>query len=90
MPLYLIERKFAEQIAIDADGLRQIERINSEVGVNWLQSFLSADGRRSYCLYEATDPQAIAEAARRAGIPADQIIEVSDFRPSVALAGGGG
>jgi hypothetical protein len=89
MKLYLIERQFAEQIAIDADGLRAITRINGEVGVNWLQSFLSADGRHSYCLYEADNPEAIAEAARLAGIPADKIVEVSNLSPEHALAQAG-
>lgn len=77
MPLYIIERNFAEKIDVDADGVLAIKKINGEVGVNWLFSFLSADKRKSYCLYEAKDPEAIREAARRANVPADVIVEVS-------------
>jgi uncharacterized protein DUF4242 len=40
-------------------------------------SFLSADKRKTYCLYEAKDPEAIREAARWANVPADKIVEVS-------------
>ena len=76
MPLYLIERNFAEKIDVNADGIAAISKINGEIGVNWLFSFLSADKRKSYCLYEAKDPEAIREAARRANVPADVIIEV--------------
>ncbi len=56
--------------------------------MNWLFSFLSADKRKSYCLYEATSPEAIREAARRASVPADVIIEVSKFQPELMLATG--
>lgn len=77
MPLFIIERNFAEQLDLTADGIVAVSRINGEVGVNWLFSFLSADKRKSYCLYEAKDPEAIREAARRANVPADVIVEVS-------------
>ena len=77
MPLYIIERNFAEKIDVNAEGVLAISKINGEVGVNWLFSFLSADKRKSYCLYEAKDPEAIREAARRANVPADVIMEVS-------------
>jgi len=77
MPLYIIERNFAEKIDVNAEGILAITKINGEVGVNWLFSFLSADKRKSYCLYEAKNPEAIREAARRANVPADVIVEVS-------------
>lgn len=86
MPLFLIERNFAEKLELNHDGVSAISRINGEVGVNWLYSFLSADKRKSYCLYEAINPEAIREAARRADVPADVIIEVSQFRPELMLA----
>lgn len=78
MPLYMIERRFAEQLEpASDDDVKLIEEINADEGVRWLFSFLSADRRRSYCLYEAPSPEAILAAARRAGIPADKVVEVS-------------
>ena len=50
-------------------------------------SFLSADKRKTYCLYEAANEEAIREAARRNGIPADVIIPVSELYPDAVLAG---
>lgn len=41
-----------------------------------LFSFVSADRRRSYCLYEAPSPEAIRATARRAGLPANVVVEV--------------
>jgi hypothetical protein len=40
-------------------------------------SFLSADKRKTYCLYEAESAEAILRAAARAGLPADVITEVT-------------
>jgi hypothetical protein len=74
--MYVIERAFAEQLELTSDAVRLIEEVNADEGVRWLFSFLSADRHRSYCLYEAPSPEAIQAAARRAGIPADAVVEV--------------
>ena len=78
MPLFVIERTFAEQLDLTNDDVKRIEEINADEGVRWLFSFLSADRRRTYCLYEAPSAAAIMDAARRAEVPADEIIEVQD------------
>lgn len=77
MPLYVIERQFAEQLELTDEGVRLIEEINADAGVSWLTSFLTADRRRSYCLYEAPSPEPIVAAAQRAGLPADVVTEVN-------------
>jgi Protein of unknown function (DUF4242) len=77
MQMFLIERNFAEQLEVTAEAAATVKRINDEVGVHWLYSFLSADKKKTYCLYEALSAEAIREAARRAGIPADVIIELN-------------
>jgi hypothetical protein len=81
MPLFVIERHFAEQIEMTRDRASEIELINADVGVQWLFSFLSADRKKSYCLYEAPSAESIREAALRANVPADVIVEVSEVRP---------
>jgi hypothetical protein len=87
MALYLIERNFAEQVGdATADGVKLVNAINDDVGVRWLLSFLSADKKKSYCVYEAADPELIRESARRAGVPADVIIEVGEINPAAILA----
>jgi hypothetical protein len=77
----MIERTFAEQLDLKNDDVRLIEEINADEGVRWLFSFLSADRRRSYCLYEAPSPEAIVVAAQRANVPADSVVEVSAGTP---------
>ena len=82
MPRFMIERNFAEKLELTRDGATAVKQVNADVGVQWLFSFLSADKKKTYCLYEAPNAEAIHEAARRLNIPADVIIEVdSELRP---------
>ena len=82
MPLFLIERQFAEVLEIDAEGVAAIKQVNADVGVDWLRSFLSADRKKTYCLYEAPNAEALRQAAKLANLPADVIIEVSPLDPA--------
>ena len=76
MPLYVIERTFAEEVDLSRDDIRLIEVIHADEGVRWVFSFLSADKRRSYCVYEAPSAAASMSAAKRGDLPADAIVEV--------------
>jgi HEAT repeat protein len=77
MPLFMIERNFAEQLQVTPEVAAAINAINDEESVRWLISFLSADKKKTFCLYEAASAEALRAAARRAGIPADAIVELS-------------
>ena len=88
MPVFLIERRFAEDLEASAEVADRINRINEEEGVRWLYSFLSADKRKTYCLYEAPEADAIRRAASRAGLPADAVVELGGrLLPDGSLAG---
>ncbi|AZO28440.1 MULTISPECIES: DUF4242 domain-containing protein [Mesorhizobium] len=76
MPRYVIERDFADQLNLTKEGVEGVNLVNAEEGVQWIFSFLSADRKKTYCLYEAPNPEAIRAAARRNNIPADVIIEI--------------
>ena len=77
MPRFLIERNFAEALEVTKEGADQVKEINDQEGIKWLFSFLSPDKRKTYCLYEAPNPEAIRAAARRNNIPCDAIIEIA-------------
>ena len=77
MPVFMVERQFADQLEATPETAAEINRINDEAGVRWLTSFLSADKRKTFCLYEADDVDAIRRAAVRAGLPADAIMELA-------------
>ena len=85
MPLYMIERNFAEQLQLSPDVNAAIKQVSADVGVNWLFSFLSEDKKKTYCLYEAENPEAIREHARRLNVPADVIVEVGEVPSSAPV-----
>jgi hypothetical protein len=77
MPVFMVERQFADQLEVSAQDAADINRVNDDEGVRWLSSFLSADKRKTFCLYESPDMDTIRRAAERAGLPADAIVELS-------------
>lgn len=88
MAVFLIERQFADELDLDAATAEGVNRINADEDVRWLYSFLSADRRKTYCLYEAPSAEAIRRAATRAGLPADVIVEVTGrLLPDASMAG---
>lgn len=78
MPIFLIERNFAERLQVTPESAAGINEINDQENVRWLISFLSVDKKKTFCLYEASSAEAIRKAAERAGIPADVITEVGE------------
>lgn len=83
MARFMIERNFAERLEMTKEAADQVARVNDEEGVKWLFSFLSADKRKTYCLYEAPDAESIRRAAKRLSIPADVVVEIGDLRPEM-------
>ena len=86
MPVFMVERRYADQLVITAEDAAGITRIYDDEGVRWLYSFLSADKRKSYCLYDAPSADALRRAAERAGLPADVVLEMTAIvRPDVTV-----
>ena len=78
MALFMIERTFAEALGEgSAEDAAKLAEVNTELGVDWVQSFLTADRTRTYCLYESPSADLMREHASRLGFPIDSIIEVS-------------
>ena len=83
MPLFLVQRSFAEQLDLSHDEIRVIEGVNLDAGVRWIDSFLSADRLQAYCLFEAPSADVIRAASAASGMPVDSIVEVSSTRGAV-------
>jgi hypothetical protein len=83
MPRFVIERNFAEKLEFTKEASDHVQRINDAEGVKWIFSFLSADKRKTYCLYEASSAEAIRIAAERAGLPADVVTQVDEISPAM-------
>jgi len=61
--------------------------------VRWIRSYVTRhEGGRlgTVCIYQATNPEAVRDHARRVGMPADAITEIADLvivRPDPSSAG---
>ncbi len=78
----MVERNFAEKLSLSPADAAAVNPMNREHGVEWLISFLRTDRKKTYCLYEASTTEEIREAAKRAGVPADVVIEGGELRSS--------
>jgi hypothetical protein len=86
MPRYLVERSFPDGLAIpvtDEGALTCLVLVgnNAAEGVTWLHSYVSADKRKAFCIYEAPSLEAIRLAAQRNSLPVDRITRVSVLDP---------
>jgi hypothetical protein len=86
MPRYLVERTFPDGLAIpiDDDGEKAVAGVvtaNASRGVTWVHSYVAADKRKTYCIYDAPDPGAIREVAGANALPVDAIQEVRVLDP---------
>lgn len=79
MPRFIIERELAEMPDEDLEVVarRSVEVADSMDGVVWIKSFISDAEGKMYCEYEAPTLDAILEHAKRVGIPANRVSEVS-------------
>ncbi|WP_293855668.1 DUF4242 domain-containing protein [uncultured Alsobacter sp.] len=86
MPRYMVERTFPDGLKIPADpaGAKACSTVvdqNAEGGVTWVQSYVSPDKTKTFCIYDGPSPEAIRSAARRNGLPVDSITEVRVLDP---------
>ena len=79
MPRYIITRSTGTltRDALDVAGKKSNEVLSGMPGVLWIRSYVSDADGKIYCEYDAPNPEAIREHARRAGLPVDGISEVS-------------
>ena len=86
MPRYMVQRTFPEGLHIPvADGgaelCRTVVERNSDEGVTWVHSYVSADRRTTFCIYDAATPEAIRKTAACNDLPVDQITQVRVLDP---------
>jgi hypothetical protein len=79
MPRFIIERNVGQltREQLEAAGRKSNEVVAGMPGVVWIRSYVSDVDGKIYCEYDAPDAESIREHARRAGLPADRITEIS-------------
>ena len=86
MARYMVERTFPDglHIPINDDGVKTVQGVvqaNATEGVTWVHSYVSADRRKTFCIYDGPSPEAIQTVAKKNGLPIDGITEVSVLDP---------
>jgi hypothetical protein len=79
MPRYIIERSVPglTRDELTAAGRRSNAVLTGMPDVRWIRSYVSEAEGKIYCEYDAPSIEAIREHARRAGLPADRISEIT-------------
>jgi hypothetical protein len=82
----MVQRVFSEglHIPIDDGGAEVCRGVidrNAEEGVTWVSSFVSEDKTRTFCIYDAPNPEAIRKTAARNELPVDRITRVTVLDP---------
>jgi hypothetical protein len=86
MPRFMVERTFTDGLLVptDDDGagaMLGVVDTNSELGVTWVHSYVSADKTKTFCIYDGPNPEAIRDAATKNGLPVDAVSQVSVLDP---------
>lgn len=86
MSRYLVERHFPDGLTIpmNAEGRKAVAGVvanNAEQGVTWVQSYVSPDRKKTFCIYDGPTPESIRKVAERNGLPVERITEVSVLDP---------
>jgi hypothetical protein len=86
MPRYMVQRTFPEGLHIPVDNggseaCRAVVERNAQEGVTWVSSFVSEDKTRTFCIYDAPNPEAIRKTSARNELPVDQITRVTVLDP---------
>lgn len=86
MPRYMVERTFPDGLHIPiteqgAAACANVVGVNAESGVNWVHSYVSEDKQKTFCIYDAPNPEAIRRTADQNGLPVNQITEVRVLDP---------
>lgn len=84
MHRYLVERTFGAEAKVNLPGSQDpigkhlaFVANNAQEGVIWVYSYVSRGSAKTFCVYDAPDPEAIRRASVRNSLPIDRIIEIS-------------
>lgn len=86
MPRFMVERSFPDglEIPINEEGaqavLGVVER-NRTLDVTWVHSYVTPDRRKTFCIYDAPDSEAVHRAAELNRLPVGDVTPVTVLDP---------
>lgn len=86
MARYMVERTFPDglRIPVNADGEKACGSViegNATNGVTWIHSYVSEDLKKTFCVYDGPNPEAVRESARKNNLPIDSVTLVKVLDP---------
>lgn len=86
MPRYIVEREFPKGLEIPTtpEGQKAMLGVvenNATEQVTWVQSFVTDDHTKTFCVYDGPSPEAIRRAAGLSELPVNKISEISVLDP---------
>ena len=78
MPRYIVERTIPKLSPAELQGIgkKVIEVADTLPGVTWIKSHISESAGKSYCEFEAPNPDVLRQHATQVGLPVDKISAV--------------
>ncbi len=78
MPHYIVTRTLPPLSAAQLQEVgRKVVKVCDELpNVRWIRSHLTADGKHSFCEFDAPNADTLREHARRAGLPVDEVVQI--------------
>lgn len=75
MPRFMITRTLPSLTPEQLEDVRvESSRVCRQLGITWIRSHITADGKHSFCEYDAPSEFAVREHGRLSGIPIDNIM----------------
>jgi len=86
MPRFMVERTFADGLHIPSNDIGAAACLtvvgkNAGNDVTWVHSYVSADKKKTFCVYDGPDEAAIRASAEKNGLPVDSVTPVTVLDP---------
>ena len=77
MPRFIVTRSLPPLSENDLKALpRKVTRAADELGLTWIRSHVTADGKHSFCEFEAANADLCREHSKKVGLPFDKILSI--------------
>ena len=78
MPRFIVTRTLPPLTPEQLNAVgRNVVSACDQIGMQWIRSHVTADGKHSFCEFEAPNAEACREHAKVAGLPVDDVIAVN-------------
>jgi hypothetical protein len=77
MPRYIVTRTLPPLTSEELNDVgRKVVSACDQVGMQWIRSHVTADGKHSFCEFEAPSEEACRQHSKLAGLPVDDVIPI--------------